>query len=563
MLAGGAATRRRSEKAVWMAQRFLRSGIGRLMLALMLFAIAPAVALMAYLALAARAENERAAGLRQQEAAVASVRLAEELLDSARLAMKAAAEEAPRWGEGVASCMAGAARMAKAHPFIRRTAVVGGDGRVVCTSTGRGHGVFLGDRSYIRRALAAGEVVLGGPIASRLVEETVLPVALALAGAAAAGAEEPAVLVAVLDLDWLVRFLASGGAGAEDRFALLLADDGSVVAQAPAAVDETFRPVLARAVLAAPTGWARLADPAGGERILGFAHMLSVGMAVVVGVDAATLAPLDRRILIAFGLLALTALCGIAAAMALARIVVGRPVLALAAAADALAAGGPVPGLPARPWFGEFETLKTAFQRMRAEIARREAALEAANSELASANRLLSELAERDPLTGLANRRAFDVALSAAWKRAQREAMPVGLLILDIDHFKAFNDRYGHLEGDACLMRVGAVLAALPLRPYDLVARLGGEEFAVLLPDSDTAGAVAVGERIRTALHELMLLHEGSPIGFVTASIGAASMVPIARSEPRVLLAAADRALYAAKAAGRDRVAAAGLAAVA
>jgi diguanylate cyclase (GGDEF)-like protein len=551
-----------------MAERFLRSGIGRLVLLLVLLAATPGMLLMTWLALAARAENLRAAGERQQQTAMAAVRLFEELLDSARLAMRAGAADAPRWATAPEACVAGAAGIAASHPVIQRVVLVGGDGRVLCTSAGLTPGLSLADRPHVQRALTAGDVVFGAPVVSRIAaNEVVLPIALAVPREPGLPADAPAVLTAALDLDWMVRQVATGRIGSDrPAFATIVSDNGLVVATHPAQPGwshEAAR-LLSDAVLSAPLGWERLPDPEGRDSIVGFAHMLSTGLAIAVGVDrTGVLRPLDRHVTITLALAVLSVAFGIAVAMAVARRVIGRPVLALADAARAVAAGTPPPPLPIRAWHGEFEALKQAFRHMTTEIARRQEALEVSNSELEAANRLLIDLAERDSLTGLANRRAFDLALEAAWKRGQREAAPVGLLIIDLDHFKQFNDRYGHLEGDACLMRVARLLLAMQHRPYDLAARLGGEEFVLLLPDTDLPGAVAVGERIRAALHDMMLLHEGSPHGFVTASIGAASMVPLGPAEPRVLLAAADRALYAAKAAGRDRVSAGGWAAAA
>jgi diguanylate cyclase (GGDEF)-like protein len=259
-------------------------------------------------------------------------------------------------------------------------------------------------------------------------------------------------------------------------------------------------------------------------------------------------------------LMAAAVAVGVGLATALAWHLVGRPLRELADAATAAAPGSAERVMPPGPMFREAEALAAAIARLDSERRAHESALGAAEAELQAVEQRLSEIAEHDSLTGLANRRALDAALEAAWRRAAREAAPVGLLILGIDHFRAFNERYGTVEGDACLMRVAGVIAALALRPYDLAARLGGDTFGVLLPDSDTVGAAAVGERIRAALHRMLLLHEGSPIGFVTVSVGAASFVPAGFADPRVLLSAADRALAAAKTAGRDCVAASGLA---
>jgi diguanylate cyclase (GGDEF)-like protein len=155
-----------------------------------------------------------------------------------------------------------------------------------------------------------------------------------------------------------------------------------------------------------------------------------------------------------------------------------------------------------------------------------------------------AELAFSDALTGLANRRRFDEALAAEWARAVREGTPVTVLIADLDHFKAYNDTYGHAAGDLCLQQVGGRLAACAQRRADVTARYGGEEFVALLPDTGIAGGIALGERLRTELASLRLVHAGSSLGHVSASIGVASTVPDATIAPEVLLRRADDALY-------------------
>lgn len=554
-----------------MAQTFFRSGLGRLVLALMLVAVAPALLLLAHLGGESRRDAEQRAALHQQQEAAAAVRLFEEMLASVGRTLEVGVTDAAEWADG-AACAPRAAKLAAAHPFILRLVVVAEDGRVLCTSEGvPTAAVNLGDRPVVRRALRSGGPVIGSPVVSRLTGEVVLPIAVAIPRPPGTGrADRPAVLSASLDLPWLARIVrAMDGEEGLDPFALIVGENGRVLAAAPAIPDlpPADRPSdhpLVTTVLSAPVGWARVADFAGRDRLVGFAHTHSTGLAIAVAADReAVVRPIEREFLIVLGLMAAAAAAGLGLALAVARVRIGRPLLALVGAAEAVRDGAPPPPLADLPTVGEIATLRRAFAQMAGEIARREKRLAEANRELAAMNEELSRLAERDALTGLANRRAFDAALAAAWNRARREGLPVALLILDIDHFKQFNDRYGHLEGDACLTRVAAALAGLKLRPYDLVARLGGEEFAVLLPDIDLVGAVAVGERIRAALHDLMLLHEGSPYGIVTASIGAASLVPIGPADPRVLLAAADRALYAAKRGGRDQVSAAGYAAAA
>jgi diguanylate cyclase (GGDEF)-like protein/PAS domain S-box-containing protein len=174
----------------------------------------------------------------------------------------------------------------------------------------------------------------------------------------------------------------------------------------------------------------------------------------------------------------------------------------------------------------------------------------------------LAALARTDGLTGLPNRRSFDEALAVEWRRARRGAQPLSLLLLDIDRFKLFNDTYGHPAGDACLRQVAGAIAAAVGRPADLVARYGGEEIVLLLPETPAAGAAAVAEQVRATVEGLGLPHAGNdPAGVVTASLGAATAIPGAEEAPEALLAAADAALYRAKRAGRNQVAVAATAA--
>lgn len=174
---------------------------------------------------------------------------------------------------------------------------------------------------------------------------------------------------------------------------------------------------------------------------------------------------------------------------------------------------------------------------------------------LEEANLLLRGQAMQDPLTALANRRNVDEALGIEFRRSQRLQLPMGILMVDIDRFKAFNDTYGHPAGDACIRAVADAICAVLRRPTDLAGRYGGEEFAVLLPNTDEAGVAVTGERIRRSVQEMGLVHAGSEFGVVTISVGgAAIMPPIGDVGPAAFVEAADAALYAAKRAGRNGV---------
>lgn len=177
------------------------------------------------------------------------------------------------------------------------------------------------------------------------------------------------------------------------------------------------------------------------------------------------------------------------------------------------------------------------------------------NDRLLAQAELLHAQAYLDGLTGVANRRRFDEALAAEWRRCRREGVPLALLMIDIDQFKRFNDRYGHQAGDEALKAVAAALRMGLGRSSDMVARYGGEEFVCLLPDSDPAGAVVVGEALRAAVERLGIAHDDSSVAsVVTVSVGVAAWIPDGDGDPERLLAAADAALYAAKQGGRNRV---------
>jgi two-component system chemotaxis family response regulator WspR len=184
-------------------------------------------------------------------------------------------------------------------------------------------------------------------------------------------------------------------------------------------------------------------------------------------------------------------------------------------------------------------------------------ALAAARLELEAKNAFLERLTAIDGLTGTANRRRFDEALAAEWRRARRDGTELSLVLIDVDFFKMYNDHYGHLEGDDCLRKVASALTAGLHRPGDLVARYGGEEFVVILPGTDVVGAGIVAEALRAAVEALALPHARSAVGgCVTISLGSATLSPKDfddSGDTTALIKGADRALYQAKRSGRNR----------
>ena len=182
-------------------------------------------------------------------------------------------------------------------------------------------------------------------------------------------------------------------------------------------------------------------------------------------------------------------------------------------------------------------------------------ALKEMQNQLEASNAELQRLSSIDGLTELANRRSFDETLDNELNRAIREQTELSLIMIDIDFFKPFNDTYGHQGGDDCLKQVANAIGGVARRPADLAARYGGEEFSFILPLTDTNGALLIGEKLRSAVEELQIPHEGSKVkSTVTISLGCATIAPGRDSKPEELIARADKALYHAKENGRNQV---------
>jgi len=176
------------------------------------------------------------------------------------------------------------------------------------------------------------------------------------------------------------------------------------------------------------------------------------------------------------------------------------------------------------------------------------------NAELIVEKDHYEELAGIDALTGLLSRREFDAQYAAEWARASRHGDVLSVLMVDTDEFKTYNDRYGHVAGDACLQKIAATLDTCAVRPGDSVARYGGDEFAIILPQTDHAGAIAIAERLRAAVSALRIGGGEEGTAVVTLSVGIASQRPAKSSAPKELIEKADSALYVAKVRGRNLV---------
>lgn len=205
--------------------------------------------------------------------------------------------------------------------------------------------------------------------------------------------------------------------------------------------------------------------------------------------------------------------------------------------------------------FVELGQQKISLQEKTRELDLKIKELESLKHELEIKNNSLEQLTMEDGLTSLGNRRCFDITYMAEWQRAQRFKQPLSLVMIDIDHFKLYNDTYGHQEGDICLKRVASALRSTLKRQCDIVARYGGEEFVAVLPDTDSEGASQVAERMLHAVEQLEISHSTSEtLDHVTVSLGVSTIIPNQQTIPEFLLKSVDKALYKAKESGRNRL---------
>jgi diguanylate cyclase (GGDEF)-like protein len=283
------------------------------------------------------------------------------------------------------------------------------------------------------------------------------------------------------------------------------------------------------------------------RRIWGFRPIADGAGHLLVGIDEREVfAGVQREMTWAYVQLALIVILVLLGAWSFGEHTILSPIRALARAAEQIGRGELTVRTTGKDWAPEFSPLTRSLDSMAARLAAREHSLRRESDRF-------KELATLDSLTGLSNRRALDAHLADEWQRAAGKQAPIALLMIDVDHFKRYNDRYGHLEGDTCLRAISRILAEAAVWGA-CGARYGGEEFALLIPDADSARASSLAEHVRRAVEALAIAHADAPSGIVTVSIGFGSLVPAAGTPASTLVEAADAGLYAAKRRGRNTV---------
>jgi diguanylate cyclase (GGDEF)-like protein len=433
-------------------------------------------------------------------------------------------------------------------PWIRGLSVAGTDGRIKCSTTAQAIGVNVSERAHFYQALQSHDFAL-----SDYVIGTVHQVPSLIAGfpVLAEDGSVTAVVLAVINMDWLSKLIATATQHAGTS--VLLIDGGGTLIAASASDEKSIGKsfsdrALVKDILAHDEGATTTADLDGVQRIFAYVHVPWTQARLAVGLDEnAVHNGIDHEIGVAYLQLALIGVFVLIVTWLGGERLVVQPIRALVRMVARFGHGDLHVRAAQEPWFAEFEPLAIAFDDMANKLATRE-------EELRIANEHLEEMASLDGLTGLANRRGFDRELERAWQRAGDGRQPIALMMIDIDHFKLYNDRYGHVAGDTCLRAVGETLSLVTLEEAVLVARYGGEEFALLLPGLDLNRAAELAEEARKSIEDLLITHAEAPCGFVTISIGVESLVPEKGRPAASLVEAADSALYAAKRGGRNTV---------
>jgi diguanylate cyclase (GGDEF)-like protein len=468
-----------------------------------------------------------------------------QMLTLARTVMGAAALAEPDRDVDPQSCGRLMQDLDRGSDVIESLSIASPAGHILCSSEPDVMGVEVGDRPFFKEAVASGEFTLSGLLVSRAFHRPILAAALPKRPPDQA---TTFVVVAALNLSWIEGLLGDVMSG-RNITASIVDRDGILVARYPKnenlADNDIRRTPLFEKIASGDSFTA--ADLDGTTRVFATAR-LGDNAHLVVGVDRGqVLANINHQINVAYVVIAFAVLFALLGAWWGSERFILRPLRALAAKATRYGEGDFSLHAGTFKWPPEFTPLNQALEGMAQQLAARE-------NVLIQENRQLETLAQLDGLTGVPNRRCFDARLRAEWSASAKTGEPLSLLMIDVDHFKRYNDRYGHPAGDACLKAIAACLARGELRRNDFIARYGGEEFAVVLPSLPSTSAMEIAERLRLAVFDLALENSQCPLGRITISVGVAGLVGDGSKDAGALIEAADGALYNAKRRGRNVV---------
>ena len=501
-----------------------------------------------------RARQVAAASVELTNLAQHSANTQKEVISSVETVMKSTAYIRASVGDVGRSCDILRASLPANLPWIRRLMVVGTDGRVQCSTIPALVGLDLSNRAYLKKARETGDLVFSDFL---LANSDSKPIMMAAYPVSAISSDIDSVIVAGVDLDWISKFMSD--LGERPGISAVMIDGAGIVLAAPK--DEANlvgRPLSAVPMLSSiaekvvgsdrDEGSLSFTVPDGSERAAHFSRLAGTQSRLIVSVDEAKVsADINREIRTAYLQLLFVCVFVLLGALIAAEKLIIKPIETIAAMAKRFGEGEWAVRTAHSRLPSEFVPLVRAFNAMAAQLSERE-------RELIASNDRLTVMASIDMLSGLANRRGFQSRLDFEWMKALQHGSELSLMMIDVDHFKLFNDTYGHPEGDACLSRVGEALAAIAADTMGFAGRYGGEEFCLLLPNTDAARALEVGEIVRAAVQNLAMPHITSNHQTVTVSVGVAGTRPNATQRPGDLIEAADAALYAAKHRGRNAV---------
>jgi diguanylate cyclase (GGDEF)-like protein len=501
-----------------------------------------------------RAKQIAAAASEFSQLAQHSANAQREVISSVEALLKSAAYIRASAGGVGKSCLILRGSLQVELPWIANMSIVGRDGRVQCSTLNGLVGVDLSDRPYFKKMRETGGFVLSDYLFGRGVKK---PTIIAAYPVAAIDADEDAFVVAAVNLDWMS--LTMGNLGGRPGVSAVMVDSvGTVIAAPPDQASMIGRSLDHLPLLSGVATHALDPDKAKGSvsftaadgtpRAASFARIPGTDSRLIVSIDEAKVsASINRDIKSAYFQLAFVCLFVLIGALIAAEKLIIQPIEIMAAMTKKFGQGDWSARVSRARLPAEFVPLARAFNAMAAHLGQRE-------RELIASNDRLTVIASIDMLSGLANRRGFQSRLDFEWLKAMQTGSEIALLMIDVDHFKLYNDTYGHPEGDLCLSRLGEALSGIADATDGFAGRYGGEEFCLLLPNFNAARAVQAAEMVRAAVQDLGMPHATSVYQSVTVSVGVACTVPNDAQAPMDLIEAADAALYAAKHRGRNAV---------